>query len=98
MDGQRFVDLRQEFFHLHSHRREAAIEADHKKRRIVLCRRKRRYCDNQGSQVLFIQAERLFAEHGLPGAQGGERLSGMKMVRSGDQHRFDLWILQQLRF
>ena len=93
VDGQRFVDLRQEFFHLHGHGRESAIEADHKERRIVLCRHSRRYGDHQCRQVLFIQAERLFAEHGLPGAQGGQRLTGMKMVRSGDEHGLDLWIL-----
>ena len=53
---------------------------------------------NQRRQFVFIQAKRLFAENRFPRVQGRQRLAGMKVMTSGDQHRFDLRILQQLSF
>ena len=35
VDGQRFVNFSQELFHLHRHRREAAVKADHQQRSIA---------------------------------------------------------------
>ena len=91
VDSQRFVNRRQKLFHLQRHRSEAAIEADHQQGSVFLGRRA-----DKGGQFAFIQAKRLFAEDGLPRAQGRKRLAGMKIVAGRDQHRVDFRIAQKV--
>jgi len=50
------------------------------------------------SDIIFVQAERLFAEQGLARTQSGLSLPGVKVVTCGNQHGINFCILQKVFF
>ena len=68
-------------------RSEPAVKTDHQQRfvtRLLVL-----VYPHDLAQLIFIQAQRLFTEHVLPGLQGCQHLPGMQMMTGGDYDGVD---------